>query len=208
MANLESLIESAGGAVNLLRNSQTGPYVYPVVPPEFTSWRDEQQAWQKTCVLFNQSYHMTDMYVEGPGALKLFSDLGINTFKNFDVNKAKQLVVCNYDGYVIGDVILIRLEENLYDIIGRPSVHNWVQYHAETGKYDVKLERDERAAVRQGPLVRKAYRYQIQGPNAIKLIEKVTGQPAPQIKFFDGCHFKIAGRDVRGLRHGMAGQPG
>ena len=137
--SLEDLLESVGGPVKLLRNSQTGPYVYPVVPAEFTNWRDEQQAWQKTCVLYNQSYHMTDMYVEGPGALKLFTSLGINSFKSFDVNNAKQFVVCNYDGYVIGDVILFRLQENLFNLVGRPSVHNWIQYHAETGGYDVKL---------------------------------------------------------------------
>ena len=206
--NLEQLITSSGGPVKLLRNSQTGPYVYPVVPPEYTNWRDEQHAWQHACVLFNQSYHMTDMYVEGPGALKLFSDLGINSFKNFDVNKAKQFVVCNYDGYVIGDVILIHLAENLFNIVGRPSVHNWVRYHAETGGYDVRLELDERAVARQGPIVRKAYRYQVQGPNAMKLIEKVIGKPAPAIRFFDGCVLTIGGREVRALRHGMAGQPG
>jgi len=206
--SLEDLLKSAGGPVKLLRNSQTGPYVYPVVAAEYTNWRDEQQAWQHTCVLYNQSYHMTDMYVEGARALQLFSDLGINSFKTFAVNQGKQFVVCNYDGYVIGDVILFRLEENLFNLVGRASVHNWVQYHAETGGYGVRLERDERAAVRQGPIIRKAYRYQVQGPNAVKVIEKVTGKPAPQIKFFDGCVFTIAGRTVQGLRHGMAGQPG
>ncbi|HSU88864.1 MAG TPA: aminomethyl transferase family protein [Terriglobia bacterium] len=206
--NLEQLITSSGGPVKLLRNSQTGPYVYPVVPPEYTNWRDEQHAWQHACVLFNQSYHMTDMYVEGPGALKLFSDLGVNSFKTFDINKGKQFVVCNYNGYVIGDVILIHLAENLFNIVGRPSVHNWVRYHAETGGYDVRLELDERAVARQGPVVRKAYRYQIQGPNAMKLIEKVTGKTPPSIKFFDGCLMSIAGHEVRALRHGMAGQPG
>src|SRR5271170_5971177 len=92
--SLEDLLRSAGSPVALLRNSQTGPYVYPVVPPEFTNWRDEQRAWQQTCVLFNQSFHMTDMYVEGPDAIRLVSDLGINTFKNFGANKAKQYVVC------------------------------------------------------------------------------------------------------------------
>ena len=138
--NLEQLITSSGGPVKLLRNSQTGPYVYPIVPPEYTNWRDEQHAWQHACVLFNQSYHMTDMYVEGPGALKLFSDVGVNSFKNFDINKGKQFVVCNYDGYVIGDVILIHLAENLFNIVGRPSVHNWVRHHAETGGYDVRTE--------------------------------------------------------------------
>ena len=45
----------------------------PGVPPEFTNWRDEQRAWQETCVLFNQSYHMNDLAVEGPDALKLLS---------------------------------------------------------------------------------------------------------------------------------------
>jgi glycine cleavage system aminomethyltransferase T len=206
--SLEDLLEASGGPVKLLRNSQTGPYVYPVVPAEFTNWRDEQRAWQQTCVLYNQSFHMTDMYVGGRGALKLFSDLGVNSFKTFEVNNGKQFVVCNYDGYVIGDVILVRLEDNLFNLVGRPSVHNWVQFHAETRSYDVKLERDERSIVRPGPIVRKAYRYQVQGPNAIKVIEKVTGKSAPSIKFFNGCMFTIAGREVRGLRHGMAGQPG
>src|SRR5215471_4843465 len=206
--SLEDLLTSVGGPVKLLRNSQTGPYVYPVVSAEYTNWRDEQRAWQQTCVLYNQSYHMTDMYVRGAGALKLLSDLGVNSFKKFDVHNGKQFVVCNYDGFVIGDVILIRLEENLFNLIGRPSVHNWVTYHAETGGYDVKLERDERAVARQGPIVRNAYRFQVQGPNAMKVIEKVTGKSAPDIKFFHGCEMTIAGRPVSALRHGMAGQPG
>lgn len=206
--NLEDLLQATGNPVKLLRNSQTGPYVYPVVPSEFSNWRDEQRAWQQTCVLFNQSYHMTDMYVQGPDALKLLSDLGVNSFKGFVPDKAKQFVACNYDGYVIGDVVLFCLDTNLFNLVGRPSIHNWVQYHCETGGYNAKVERDERAAARLGPIVRKAYRFQVQGPNAMKVIEKVTGKPAPDIKFFNMQTITIAGRPVRALRHGMAGQPG
>jgi glycine cleavage system aminomethyltransferase T len=206
--SLEHLIQAYGNPVDLLRNSQSGPYVYPVVPPEFSNWRDEQYAWQHSCVLFNQSYHMMDMYVEGPDALKLLSDLGVNSFKNFEPNKAKQFVPCNYDGYVIGDVILFYLDKNSFNLVGRPSVHNWVQYHCEKGGYNAKVERDERAVARKGPLVRKVYRYQVQGPNAMKVIEKVTSKPAPDLKFFNMNSITIAGRSVRALRHGMAGQPG
>jgi syringate O-demethylase len=207
-STLETLLHSAGGAVKLLRNSHTGPYVYPVVASEYTNWRDEQIAWQQTCVLFNQSYHMTDMYIEGPDALKLLSSLGINTFSNFERNKAKQFVVCNYDGYVIGDVILFYLDHNSFNVVGRPSVHHWVQYHSEIGRYDVRLELDERAAARSGPVVRKAYRFQIQGPNALKVVSKVIGAKAPDLKFFNMTELTVAGRRVRALRHGMAGQPG
>jgi glycine cleavage system aminomethyltransferase T len=117
-------------------------------------------------------------------------------------------VPCNYDGYVIGDVILFYLDKDLFNIVGRPSVHNWVQYNGEIGKYNVKFERDERAAAQKGPIVRKAYRYQVQGPNAMKVIEKVTGKPAPELKFFHMTSITIAGKKVRALRHGMAGQPG
>ena len=62
--SLEDVLHAAGNPVTLLRNQQTGPNVYPGVPPEYTNWRDETQAWQKTCVLFNQSYHMADLLVE------------------------------------------------------------------------------------------------------------------------------------------------
>jgi len=205
---LEDLLQAAGGAAKLLRNSQSGPYVYPVVPPEYSNWRDEQRAWQQSCVLYNQSYHMTDMYVQGRDAAKLLERLGVNSFAGFGPNKAKQYVVCNHDGYVIGDVILFHLDGDLFNLVGRPSVHNWVQYHCETGGYDATVERDERSAARTGPVVRKAYRYQVQGPNALKVMEKVTGKSVPEVKFFNMTEFSIAGHKVRALRHGMAGQPG
>ena len=137
--NLEEVLQAAGNPVKMLRNSPLGPYVYPVVPSEFSNWRDEQRAWKETCVLFNQSYHMADMWIEGPDALKLLSATGINSFENFPVNKAKQFVGCNYDGYVIGDAILFHLDKEQLLLVGRPSIHNWVQYHAETGGYKVTL---------------------------------------------------------------------
>ena len=36
--NLQGVLDEAGGAVELLRNSQLGTYIYPVVPAEFTNW--------------------------------------------------------------------------------------------------------------------------------------------------------------------------
>ena len=51
--NLEELLRANGGPVNHLRNSPSGPNPYPVKLPEYTNWRDETQAWQKACVLFN-----------------------------------------------------------------------------------------------------------------------------------------------------------
>ena len=204
--NLEQLLQTVPTPVDLLRNSQIGPYAFPVVKHEFTNWRDEQRSWRETCALFDQSHHMTDLYVDGPDALKLLSHVGVNSFTTFKVNTGKQIVCCNSQGYVIGDAIVFYLGENSFNIVGRPPVANWVQFNLETGGYDATAARDERSAQNQGR--RKAYRFQIQGPNALKVMEKVTGKPVPEIKFFHMDAFTIGGKRVRALRHGMVGQPG
>jgi len=205
---LQAVLDGAKGISHFLYNQQTGPNVYPGVPPEFTNWRDEQKAWQKTCVLFNQSYHMAELLVEGPDALKLLSYLGVNSFANFGLDRAKQFVPCTPDGFVIGDVILFHLAENTFNLVGRNPVLNWVRYHAETGGYNVKAELDERTALRKDPTKRRNYRFQVQGPNAAKVIERATNAPFPDIKFFHITWTEIGGKKVRALRHGMAGQPG
>jgi vanillate/3-O-methylgallate O-demethylase len=205
--SLEDLLQSAGDPVELTRNSQIGPYVYPAVAAEFSNWRDEQRAWRETCALFDQSHHMTDLTVEGPDVIKLLSALGVNSFETFQPGKAKQFVACSPDGYVIGDGILFFLEESKLRLVGRPSAHNWVQYHAETGGYDVELSRDERTAVNPTGR-RELYRYQLQGPTAMQVLEKVSDDPLPEIKFFNLGEITVAGRRVRALHHGMSGAPG
>jgi vanillate/3-O-methylgallate O-demethylase len=208
--NLEEVLKAAGNPVELLRNSQLGAYVYPVVAPEFSNWRDEQRAWAQTAVLFDQSHHMVDLFIEGPDAGKLLSHLAINSFNGFGINKAKQFVPCNYDGRVIGDGILFHLEADRYAYVGRAPSANWIMFHAETGGYDVSVVKDDRSPSRPmgKPVVRKFYRFQIQGPNAKGIIEKLNGGPLPDIKFFNLGFITIAGRRVSALRHGMAGAPG
>ena len=205
--NLEDLLRSVDSTVDMLRNAQVGPNVYPGVPAEYTNWRDEQWAWQHTCVLYNQSFHMAELAVQGADALALLSRLGVNTFNNFAVDKAKQFVPCTPDGYVIGDVILFHLADHEFNLVGRAPVLNWVTYHAQTGGYDVEVVLDQRSALR-GDGRRKHYRFQVQGPNAMDVIAQALGSQPPELGFFNLTTTSIGGVHVRALRHGMAGQPG
>ncbi len=208
--NLEGVLQAGGNTVEMLRNSKIGAYVYPVVPTEFSNWRDEQRAWRDKAVLFDQTHHMVDLFIKGPDALKLVSHLAINTFSNFPVDRAKQFVPCSYDGHVIGDGILFHLGQNELVFVGRAPSANWIMFHAETGGYNVEIIKDDRSpSMPMGkPVTRKYYRFQIQGPNAQQVIAKLNGGAFPDIKFFHMGHITIAGRKVRALRHGMAGAPG
>jgi vanillate/3-O-methylgallate O-demethylase len=208
--SLEDVLQAADNTARLVRNSQIGAYIYPVVASEFSNWRDEQRAWRTSCVLFDQSHHMVNVFVEGPDAIKLLSYLGINSFANFSVNKAKQFVPCSYDGYVIGDGILFYLAEQQLVFVGRNPAANWIRFHGETGGFNVKITYDDRSPSRPmgKPVVRSLYRYQIQGPNAPELIKKLNGGTAPTIKFFNMGTIRIAGHEVRALHHGMAGTDG
>lgn len=203
--SLQDKIDQLGNPLNFLRNSPVGAYVYPI-PSEFTNWRDEQRALREDVVLMDQSHHMTDLYVEGPDVMRLLELVGINSFKNFGRNKAKQLVCCSYDGYIIGDMVLFGLEDDKVNIVGRPPVANWVEFHAETGDFNVRVERDERTVSNAKP--RRTYRFELQGPKAWGLLEKLNGAPLGDIKFFSMCSIRIAGREFRALRHGMGGAPG
>lgn len=188
--SLETAIQRAGSPVELLRHSTVRPHTFPV-KPEFTNWRSEQRAWRTSCALLDQSHHMTDLYLSGPDAPRLLSDFGVNTFANFTPGKAKQYVAVNADGHIIGDAILFHLEDGLFDLVGHPTVPNWLQYNAEAGGYDVTIERDENSADRpSGPPT--VYRYELQGPTAKPLVERLTGRPLPAVKFFHMTEFTIA----------------
>ncbi len=100
--SLQQLLDQAGNPARMLRSLPALHYKMPF-EPEYTTWRDEQRAWKQTSVLYDQSHHMTDLYVKGPDVKRLFSDLAVNSFAGFGKDKAKQFVACNDDGYVISD---------------------------------------------------------------------------------------------------------
>jgi vanillate/3-O-methylgallate O-demethylase len=204
--SLEQKIQRIGDPVRMLRNSPQGAYEFPI-PAEYSNWRDEQAAWATTAVLFDQSFHMTDVYFTGPDVKQFFASIGVNSFATFGRDKAKQFVAVNPDGYVIGDGILFGLADDQYSLVGRPAVPNYAAFMAETSEFDVTVHRDEHSTQRLGGK-RLIFRYQLQGPNALKVLEKAYGKTLPTVKFFNLGHFEIAGVPVRALNHTMSRHTG
>lgn len=208
--SLSQAISRVGNAVELLRNQNWPAITFPVAP-EFTNWRDEQRAWSTTVALMDQSHHMTQLFLGGADLIPALMEISPNTFTNFRPGVAKQLICVNQDGFLIGDGILFYNAEGPEGLvlIGHHMLIDWVRYNlekAEAAGKDVQHRLEANSNMREGSPT--FFRYQLQGPHANTVMEKVFGGPVPEVKFFHIADVTIAGRPVKALRHGMAGQPG
>jgi vanillate/3-O-methylgallate O-demethylase len=203
--SLQAAIDAAGSPMRLLWKPDAPRWTPPVVPPEFVGWREEQSAAYESVALSDLSHHMTDLVIEGPDALRLLADLSVNNYDEFAIGQAKQSVMVTEWGQMVGDNILTRDGAERFTLCGVPSAITWTRYHAETGDYDVALTLDPDSSMRGADPV--LFRYQVQGPRALELVEQVFGA-IPKTKFFHSAPVTLDGRTFRALRHGMTGQPG
>jgi vanillate/3-O-methylgallate O-demethylase len=218
--SLEDLISKSGGALNLLRGhtwDRTGiapvfspPQIIPQIPQEFSLWEREARAWRESVALFDQTHHMQGLFLRGPDAQRLLTSLACNDLSRSRPNSAHQIICVNEEGHLIGDDIVFHLEENEFSVYGVPFALDWVRFHAETGDWNVTATYDERSPVYPNghATSRPGFRYQIQGPLAGALIEKLNGGPIGDVKFFHMTEISIADVRCRALRHGMAGAIG
>lgn len=209
--NLQELIDSAPSLVDYFYHDTLAPHAsnragLSPVPIEFSNWRDEQRAWRESVLLFDQSHHMPESFIQGPDAIRLLSDIGINSFANFPPMRAKQYLACNHQGYVIGECVLQHLEDGTLELISGMHLQNWVEYNAKIGDYDVTIRRDHHTA--QNTAGRTNYRYELEGPLAEAVFAEAIGGEIPDIPFFRLAKVQIAGCDVRALRHSVAGHKG
>ncbi|MEU3711177.1 aminomethyltransferase family protein [Streptomyces catenulae] len=206
--SLQDGIDRAGSPVALLWQPGAEPWTPEVVDREYAGWRTEQRAWHEGVALLNLSHHMSDLWIEGPDATRVLADHGANDFTRFAVGQAKQYVPVTRHGHLVTDGILSREAEHSYLLSGVPAAQNWIRFHAEKGGYDVGFTTDPSSAFRPGGGAPRLFRYQLQGPLALALVEQVFGAPLPATKFFHSTPVTLDGRTFKALRHGMAGQAG
>jgi glycine cleavage system aminomethyltransferase T len=205
--SLQDGIDQAGSPVRLLWQPGSAPWTPEVIEPEYAGWRQEQAAWHEGVTISDLSHHMSDTFIEGPDATRLLAAVSANNYENFGVGQAKQFVPVAEDGNIVTDGILLRAGEREYILSGVSAAQEWVKYHAVRGGYDVSCATDPQSMFRGGADPR-LFRYQVQGPLAIDLVERAFGGPLPPARFFQSVPVTLAGRQFRALRHNMAGQDG
>ena len=161
--------------------------------PEYTDWMDESMSWKKTCYIGDWTF-LWERRFKGPEAIRLFSDISVNSFAKFDIGQAKHCIHCNEDGKVIHEGILSRVGAEELLLFGRGCY--WADYKLRHGNYRATSEPDDLT------------NFQVEGPNSIYVIEKACGESIRDIGFMRFRTIRIAGHEVFALRQGMAGEVG
>lgn len=205
--SLEDVRTSVDSMARHLRNTDVSwqPYVFP---DEYTSWIEEQRAVRESVAVVDQSYHQDTIELRGDDVVDLLSELSVNNLEGFAPGAApaaKNLVMCNPDGYVIGDVIAFALPGERVVSTGAAWIHNWIRYNAAVTDRDVDCETVYDPFEDADP---REFRFQVQGPDAAAVLEQVIDGGLPEIRFFAMDRLQIDGVDVYALGHGMAGSTG
>ncbi|QSE88144.1 aminomethyltransferase family protein [Rhodococcus pseudokoreensis] len=176
---------------------RTAPEVYAwsrFGQPEYTDWLDESMSWKETCYIGDWSFLWQHRFT-GPDALRLFSDISVNSFAKFDHGQSKHLIHTNTNGKVIHEGILTRFGDDDYMLHGRGGF--WASYQLGRTDYDVKVQQED------------WFIYQVSGPNSVKVLEKVSGQTGLRDTGFMRLHpITVAGHKIWALRQGMSGEIG
>lgn len=161
------------------------PYVYTSHKDEYLAGRTS--AWLGVCL------NVTPVYeVSGPDAAKLLNYVCVN--KDFGAMKegsSKHALICNENGHMIADGVIMKKEGNTYRTYWMAPV---LQYYVENSDLDVK-----------GESFSDEYFFQIDGPKSLEILEAATQTDLHDIKFAHNKTVKICGTDMVVHRLGMSG---
>lgn len=165
-------------------------------PWEYTDWIDESLSWKDALYIGDWS-PLAKMHVTGRDALKFFSGISVNSFAKFEIGQAKHVVFCNARGKIMGEGVLMRRGEEDFLFTSGPGVA-WADYQFRKGRHDA-------LATQVGP---RQFILQVQGPNALFVMEQATGESMRDIGFMRFRETQIGGKRFTALRQGMAGELG
>ncbi|HME45636.1 MAG TPA: hypothetical protein VKF36_21270 [Syntrophorhabdales bacterium] len=179
--------------VNSMRTTPEGYFTVRWGLPEYTDWMDESMSWKENCYIGDWTF-LWERRFKGPDALKLFSDISVNSFEKFDIGQAKHAIHCNNDGKVIHEGILSRLGAEEFIVFGRGGL--WADYRLRRGNYNATSEPED------------WFNFQVSGPNSLFVVEKACEESIRDIAFMHFGKIHIAGHEVIALRQAMAGEIG
>lgn len=165
---------------------------YGWVPAEYSTAREEFLATRDSASI-GFSLNISPVYdVSGPDAVKFLDSVAVNkSFADLEEGSSKHVVICNDDGYMLADGVLLKIGENRFRTYWLAPV---LDFHVQKSDLDV-----------EGTWIYDEYFFQIDGPKSLEILEGVTGTTLRDLKFAKNKQAEIDGNPVTIHRLGMSG---
>lgn len=167
----------------------------PLYPIEYTSWQEEELSWHDNCYIHSGLNPFPFFKVKGEKFIDLLNASCVSTFNKFPVGKARHAILCEPNGKVMLDGIVVRREQD--EFICMCMLPAMLE-QAAGKKFDIQVT----------DVSDELFFYQLCGPRSLEIVEQAAQEDLHDIKFMWLRDAKIAGREVFILRTGMAGTLG
>lgn len=156
------------------------------MPISYTGINDEHAAVRNNAGVFDVS-HMGEFILKGEGALDLIQRVTSNDAAKLTGGKAQYSCLPNKEGGIVDDLLVYCIEQNkVYMLVVNASNiekdWNWIQQHNTAG-------------VEMHNISDKTCLLAIQGPNACKILQPLTGMDILNLKYYTFTKGKFAGVD-------------
>jgi len=174
------------------------PFAGYEMPIQYTSILDEHKAVREHVGLFDVS-HMGEIEIKGQKAVEFADMICSNNVREMKPGDIKYTVICNEDGGVIDDLFIHFISvENIFLVVNASNTDkdfNWIKSHeiAETTVTNLSESFTELA---------------LQGPEAYKVMKKITDFDSECLPYFTFTNEKVAGVPALIARTGYTGEDG
>lgn len=161
------------------------PFAGYNMPVSYKGLNDEHHAVRNSVGVFDVS-HMGEFILKGANALNLIQKVTSNDASVLTDGKAQYSCLPNNDGGIVDDLIVYRIDEQTYMLVVNASNidkdWNWIKQH-DTWNVDMKNISDNTSLLA------------VQGPNAIKALQKLTDVKLADIPYYSFVRGKFNGID-------------
>jgi len=169
-----------------------------LMPIQYRSITEEHKRVRKSVGLFDLS-HMGEFVVSGFGAKQFVQHAVTNDVNTLAEGQVMYTAMCYPDGGIVDDLLVYNLGDLFFLVVNASNIDkDFAHLQSLLKTDDVKLENisDQTALLA------------IQGPDAEKVLAKMTDYDLPKLPFYWSAHAKIAGVEMLFSRTGYTGEDG
>ena len=155
------------------------------MPVQYSGIKDEHNVVRSSVGMFDVS-HMGEFFIHGPEALNLIQQVTINDASKLEPGKAQYSAMCYKDGGIVDDLLIYMLTDERYMVVVNASnIEKDFEWIEQNNSFDAQLRNNsDRMCL-----------LAVQGPDAVKTLQKLTDTDLSEIKFYSFKEASFAGYD-------------